>query len=231
MNPTPQRPPDVIPPTPSRGILRSRDIWIVGVLLAVALVSAMPSVLRQRVKAIQTRAVSNSRQLGLALFEFESEFGKFPDASTIAAVKAKSGSVLPLGTKTSNDYFRQLIASGIAQSEIFFYADIAGSRKPDERLDGSHAIGKGECGYSYLFGLVSKGDPSRPICVTPLIPRTDRFDPERFDGKAVVLKMDNSVTSLPIPKGGDVLINGKFMLDRSNPIWGGKPPVIAWPDL
>ncbi|MEY3897238.1 MAG: hypothetical protein RLZZ214_2759 [Verrucomicrobiota bacterium] len=223
----PQPPPDV----PSRGILRSRDNWIVSILLIIGLVSAMPFVLRQRVKAIQTRAIGNSRQLGLALFEFESDFGKFPDASTIAAVKAKSGSLLPLGTKTSNDYFRQLIAAGIAQSENFFYADIAGSRKPDGRTDGSHAIGKGECGYSYLSGLSSKDNPARAIVVTPLISGSDRFDHKRFDGKAVLLKLDNSVTSLPIQKDGQALVNGKNILDPTHPIWEGKPPVIAWPDL
>lgn len=230
MTPSPQTPPDVITPTPSRGVFRSRDNWIVSVLLIIGLVSVTPSVLRQRVKAIQTKAVGNSRHLGLALFEFESEYGKFPDASTIAAVKAKSGSLLPLGTKTSNDYFRQLIAAGIAYNETFFYADIAGSRKPDGRMDGSHAIGKGECGYSYLSRLSSKGNPARAIVVTPLIPGSNRFDPKRFDGKAVILKMDNSVTSLPIQKDGHALLYGKNILDPANPIWEGKPPVIAWPE-
>ena len=230
MTPSPQPPPDVITPTPSRGVFRSRDNWIVSVLLIIGLVSVTPYVLRQRVKAIQTKAVGNSRQLGLALFEFQSDFGKFPDASTITAVRAKSGSLLPLGTKTSNDYFRQLIAAGIAQSENFFYADIAGSRKPDERVDGSHAIEKGECGYSYLLGLSAKGNPAHPIVVTPLIPGSDRFDPTRFDGKAVILKLDNSVTSLLIQKDGHALLNGKNILDPANPIWGGKPPVIAWPE-
>jgi len=191
----------------------------------------MPAVLRQRVKAIHTKAIGNSRQLGLALFEFESEYGKFPDPSTIAAVKAKSGSRLPLGTKTSNDYFRQLIASGIAQSEQFFYADIAGTRKPDGRMDGSQAIGKGECGYSYLSGLSSKGNPARPIVVTPLIRGSDRFDHKRFDGKAAILKLDNSATSLPIDKNGHALVNGENILDPTHPVWEGKPPVIAWPDL
>lgn len=227
----PQPSPEVDTPTPSRRIFRSRDSWIVSALLIIALVFAIPAILRQRVKAMQTHAVSNSRQLGMCLFEFESEYGKFPDASTIAAVKAKSGSLLPLGTKTSNDYFRQLIASGIAQNEQFFYADIAKVRKPDGLMDPSHAIGKGECGYSYLSGLSSQGNPSRPIVVTPLIPGTNRSDPKPFEGKAVILKMDNSVTSLPIDKEGHVFIAGKNLFDPLNPIWEGKPLVIVWPDL
>ena len=170
---------------------------MVGVLSIIGLlILAWPTIARQRIKAIQTRAVSNSRQLGLCLFEFESDYGKFPDPSTIAAVRARSGTLLSLGTKTSNDYFRQLLAAGLALNEQFFYANISGSRKPDGRMNPGQAIAKGECGYSYLLGLSSKGNPSRPIVVTPMIPGTDRFDPKPFDGKAVILKLDNSVSSL-----------------------------------
>ncbi len=232
----PQPPPDAPAPSPSAEELRSHryghGTWIVGVLSIIGLlILAWPTIARQRIKAIQTRAVSNSRQLGLCLFEFESDYGKFPDPSTIAAVRAKSGTLLPLGTRTSNDYFRQLLAARIAQSELFFYADIADSRKPDGRMDPGHAIEKGECGYSYLLGLSSKGNPSRPIAVTPMIPGTGEFDPKAFDGKAVMLKLDNSVSSLPIDKDGHARINGRKLMDPANPIWEGKPPVIAWPEL
>ena len=64
-----------------------------------------------------------------------------------------------------------------------------------------------------------------------MIPGTDRFDPKPFEGKAVLLRMDNSVTSLPIQKDGHVLLYGKNLFDPTNPIWDGKPPVIVWPDL
>lgn len=231
-----QPPPNAPAPPVSADELRSRrygyGTWIVGVLSIIGLaVFAWPTIARQRIKAIQTSAVSNSRQLGLCLFEFETDYGKFPDPSTIAAVRAKSGTLLSLGTKTSNDYFRQLLAARIAQSEEFFYADTAGSRKPDGRVDPGHAIEKGECGYSYLLGLSSKGNPSLPIVLTPMIPGTDRFDLKAFDGEAVMLKLDNSVTSLPIDKNGHVQINGGKLMDPANPIWDGKPPVIAWPAL
>ena len=64
-----------------------------------------------------------------------------------------------------------------------------------------------------------------------MIPGTDRFDLKAFDGEAVMLKLDNSVTSLPIDKNGHVQINGGKLMDPANPIWDGKPPVIAWPAL
>ena len=167
----------------------------------------------------------------MALAEFETEYGKFPDASTIDAVRKETETLLPFGTKTSNDYFRQLIGSGIAQSEPMFYAKVKGSHRPDGRMDPAHAMTKGEVGFTYLAGLSSKGNPSRALIVTPMIPGTDRFDPEAFDGKAVLLRMDNSVTSLPIQKDGHVLVNGKNLFDPTNPIWDGTPPVIVYPDL
>lgn len=186
---------------------------------------------RKRTICDQTEEVNNARQIGMALYEFEIEYGKFPDATTIAAVRSKTGSTLPLGTTSSNDFFRQLMAGGIAQSEAMFYTKGQSTRKPDGLMNGSHALARGECGFSYLMGLSSKGNPSRPIIVAPLIPGTDRFDPKPFQGKAVVLRADNSVNSLPILiKDGHAYANGQNLMNPANPIWEGHPPVIAWPE-
>jgi hypothetical protein len=179
----------------------------------------------------QTIAVNNARQIGIALFEFETEFGSFPDASTVAAVQARPGTDLNLGTKSSNDFFRQLIASGISQSEPMFYAKINRSNKPDGIFTKGQALSTGECGFTYFRGAKITDNPERPLLVTPMIPGTDRFDPKPFKGKAVVLKLDYSVTSLPIDKDGHLMINGRNLMDPNHPIWGGHPPVIAWPDL
>lgn len=204
---------------------------IVGVLIVVSLVLA-PSVIRMRPRDRgQSEMVNNARQVGMALFEFEAEYGKLPDETTIAAVRSKTGSSLPLGTKSSNDFFRQLMAGGIAQSEAMFYAKGRGTHKPDGLMDGSHALAKGECGFLYLLGLSAKGSPYRPIIVAPMIPGTDRFDPKPFEGIAVLLNLDNSATSLPIDKNGHVIVAGKNLFDPTNLIWDGKPPVIVWPEL
>lgn len=231
----PQPPPDAPAPPPSEAALRSRRkfrwVWIVGVISILGLAVAPMFIRRKRTSCGPTEQVHNARQIGLALYEFEVEYGKFPDATTIAAVRSKTGSLMPLGTKSSNDYFRQLMAGGIAMSEAMFYAKGRGTHKPDGLMNGSQALAKGECGFTYLSGLSSKGNPSRPIIVAPMIPGTDRFDPKPFEGKAVLLRLDNSVTSLPIDKNGHVIVGGKNLFDPSNPIWDGKPPVIAWPEL
>jgi type II secretory pathway pseudopilin PulG len=207
---------------------------MVGLLSIVGLVLlglSAPLVLRSRKKTDQTEAVNNARQIGLALFEFEAEYGKFPDAMTIAAVRQKSGTTFLLGTRTANDFFRQLIASEITQSEAMFYAKGSGVRKPDGVLTDVAALAKRECGFTYFLGARRTDDPGRPIVVAPMIPGTDRFDPKPFKGKAVILKLDNSVTSLNINKDGHVILNGRNMMDPHHPIWEGHAPVIAWPDL
>lgn len=232
----PQPPPNVPAPPPSEAALRSRRWWrwilILGLLSILGLVQ-LPFLYRsgRRGPHYQVEAVNNARQIGLALFEFKEEYGAYPNADTVVAVQKATGTTLTFGTKTSNDFFRQLIGSNITQSERLFYAKILGAKKPDDNIIGAEALKKGECGFAYLAGLSSEGNPSRPLVVTPLIPGTDRFDPERFGGKAVILRMDNSVTSMNINSSGHVIVNGKNLLDPTNPVWGKADKfVIVWPE-
>ena len=234
----PQPPPDAPAPPPSEAALLSKRKWnqlltvgFVSLGILVLLVLTAPLTLRSRKKSYQTEAVNNARQIGLALFEFETEYGKFPDASTVAAVNGKTGTLLPLGAKSSNDFFRQLLASGIAPSEQMFYAKNRNARKPDGLVAGSQALEKGECGFTYFLGATASDTPSRPLVVAPMIPGTDRFDPKPFKGKAVILKRDNSVTSLLINKDGHVIFQGRNLMDPYHPVWEGHAPVIAWPEF
>lgn len=237
MSMLPQPPPDAPAPPPSEAAILSRRkwkwLWIVGVFsMVIVTLLLIPLFIRPRHHHHnQTEAVSNARQIGLALFEFETAYGKFPDATTIPAVQKETGTLLSLGTTSSNDFFRQLIAAEIAQSESMFYSKNAGIRKPDNIFDTTHALEKGECGFTYFLGATETGNPSRPLVVAPMIPGTDRFDPKPFEGKAVILKADNSVTSLPIDKHGHIFVAGRNLMDPQHPIWDGHPPVIAWPDL
>lgn len=177
------------------------------------------------------QAVSNARQIGLALFEFGNDYHKYPDESTIEAVRQATGSTLPMGTRSSNDFFRQLLAGNYTQSEKMFFSKIRGAKRPDDVVSGTGALAKGECGFSYIAGLSVVGNPGRPIAITPLIPGTDRFDPEPFDGKAIILRMDNSATAVTIDKAGHAKVDGMNILDPKNPIWGNDKPVIYYPEL
>ena len=146
-------------------------------------------------------------------------------------VTARTGTTFSFGTKTSNDLFRQLIAANMTQSERMFYARIPGVKKPDDNVMGVEALKKGECGFTYFMGAKETDNPRRPLAVSAMILGTDRFDAKALEGKAVVLRMDNSVTALPIDKDGHVMLDGRNMMDPHHPIWDGHAPAIAWPDL
>ncbi len=222
-----QAPPD----TSGNGWNRPVRIWEVAIvlLLAAALSGLTKPMPHHGKKANQSEAVGNARQIGLALVEFESIYGNFPSEETAAKIREENPNELELGSKFSNDFFRQLIATGLVQSETQFYADVKGVRKPDNVMGKGEALKKGECGFAYLSSLALDGNPRRPLVVTPLIPGTDRFDPERFDGKAYILHIDSSASSYTIHKGtGHVMAGGKNLLDPDHPIWEGRPPVIKW---
>jgi len=217
-----------------------RGFTLVELLVVIVIIAALagltaPMVIRQRKKADQTEAVNNARQIGMALFEFETEYGTFPDNATATAVQSATDTILVSGT-TANDRFRQLIRAGIAQSEQMFYAKTAFTKKPDGILDtNERALSEGEVGFGIIMnsstGLSAAGNPSRPIIAAPFkIALDGTFDSDFYDGKAVILKLDNSVTSLPIVKTtGNVKINGKNMLETgAETVWGDTTVVPTW---
>lgn len=160
----------------------------------------------------------------------ETEYGRFPDKVTALEIQPKTGTPLTLSDRTSNDVFIQLLASGIGGSETYFATYSSDTRKPDgDWSSDATALEHGETSFAFVSGLSTKGNPSCPIVFGPVIPGTKILDAKSFDGKAVLLKLDNSVTSRPIDSEGRIMINGFDLLDPKNPIWNGKAPDIKWP--
>ena len=214
------------------------ELLVVIVIIAALAGLTAPMVIRQRKKADQTEAVNNARQVGIALFEFETEYGSFPDDSTGDAVAKATDTTKITGT-SSNDKFRQLVRSGIAQSESMFYAKTAYTKKPDGVFTtDQQALADGEVGFGIITkqddtGLSAAGNPSRPIIAAPFAVAMDgTFDSDFYDGKAVILKLDNSVTSFAIVKSsGNVLNNGRKLLETGqDSVWGTDlQPKWAYP--
>lgn len=194
--------------------------------------------MRARKKADQTEAINNAKQIGLALFEFEIEYGSFPDAQTAAAVALATATPAVSGG-TANDLFRQLLRSGITQSEAMFYAKTGYTKKPDGIFtSNAQALDIGENAYGIIqradgSGLSAAGNPSRPVIATPFqVAMGGTFDYDQYDGKAVILKLDNSVISVPIVQAnGNVSINGSPILATgANTVWGtSTAPAWAYP--
>ncbi|RYD21923.1 MAG: DUF4190 domain-containing protein [Verrucomicrobiaceae bacterium] len=203
-----------------------------GSILIIALLAGMtaPVIIRQRQKAEQTEAVHNARQLWVGLSDFDVEYGKLPSDETARKV-AESTMTAEISGNSSNAYFRQLIRSEMLSTETPFYAKSSGTRKPDNNLEGDYAIAPGECGFAYVTNLGKAGGPARPMAIAPFIPGTGKLDPEAYAGKAVILWTDGAVNSMNIQRRtGKVIKDGKDLLDPSHPVWGGKPPVIAYPE-
>lgn len=234
MNPSPTSPPLAEDPPGKRKSAAWKNI--VGLLLLALLVFFLldtlpPITPRHKPAADRTEAINNIRQVHLALIDFESEYGSFPDASTIEAVKTEHPTELNLGTGSSNQIFRQLIASGVKSEKIFWCKTPWSPKKPDDIYLPGKALEPGEVGFAYIAGLTMKDDPSTPIVVAPLIPGTTRFDPKPYNGKAIILRLDGSATVMQIrADNGQAWFNGKSLLDPSQPFWKGKTPDIKWPE-
>jgi hypothetical protein len=129
--------------------------------------------------------------------------------------------------------FRQLFAAKTIDNEAMFYAEVSGAGKPGNGNSSTRKIlEKGEVAFGYIAGLSAEGNPARPIAFRPIIPGTNRFDPKPFDGKVVVLRIDNSVVSLNINKDGYVIHDGgKTLFDAGeDTVWKGKVPDIRYPE-
>ncbi|MCW1925625.1 hypothetical protein OKA05_23910 [Luteolibacter arcticus] len=179
----------------------------------------------------RTEAINNLKQLNLALIDFDHDYGCFPDAITAADVKVATGTGFRLGSSSSNELFRQLIASGNKSEKIFWASSAISRRKPDDVIDtDAKALAPGECAFTYIAGLHSEGDPDTPVLMVPVIRGTWKFDPKPFEGKALVLRLDGTVRVESINKHGHVMIGGRNLFDPRQPYWHGKAPDIKWPE-
>jgi hypothetical protein len=191
-------------PQPRSSTREQLRIWTVAfvIFLALVVVALIPTVVKQQKAADRTTALSGIRQMGMSLFEFDSEYGSFPDDTTALKIPEKQRAGYKLTGDHSNDYFRQLIVVGL-KSELPFWCKTSFSpKKPDDDRTPSKALQAGEVGYSYIMaspteGQSSSGDPGRPVVVAASYKaRADwTFDPEALSGTAVILKLDNSATA------------------------------------
>lgn len=208
-----------------------------GGLLSVLFVMALgvwPMVIGDRKPRDQSEAVYNARQIGRALMEFENRYGALPNDSTRHDVKVRNpSSTIPLGSTSSNDYFRQLLAAGIEPTEAAFYANAPGTHRPDNVILGARALGKGECGFAYVLSQWPY-ECNPPIAMYPMVRGHLLFNhkvcKDQLGGKAVILLGDGSVMCYYVDESGHITRNGKDLFDPTQPFWGGKVPVVKWPE-
>lgn len=190
-----------------------------------------PSPLGDRSRAHRTEAISNLHQIGLALHEFQKQHGAFPNNHTAELLTVKHPSEFNLSGTSSNALFRQLFATEIVDNEAMFYAKFPGISRPDGDTSSGHLLEKGEVAFAYIAGLSTEDNPSLPIAFGPIVPGTNRFDPKPFNGRGILLRIDNSVSTITINKNGEARIGGgESLLDPNNKLWNGKAPDIRYPE-
>ena len=197
--------------------------WLVliAIILVVTFVS-WPMLMRQKKAADRTRAIGNLKQIGLALLEFDHEFGRFPDGTTVEKVKRIPGMDQDLSGQSSNALFRQLIAFGIKSEAIFYCVHPEGIHEGDGDFSRGRALEAGEVGYSYVAGLNTGMNPGISVAMTPMKIGTEMFWAEPYGGKAAILRLDNSVEAPPIGSDGRVSVgDGKRLFDTgADTVWG-----------
>jgi hypothetical protein len=230
-------------PQPRRSAREQLRIWTVAFVLFLALVvvALIPTVVKQQKAADRTTALSGIRQMGMSLFEFDSEYGSFPDDTTALKIPEKQRAGYKLTGDHSNDYFRQLIVVGLKSERPFWCKTSFSPKEPDDDCTPSKALQAGEVGYSYIMASPGKGqasyqDPGRPLVLAPsLNAQADwTFDFDAYDGKAVVLKLDNSATALNIDPATNFAktgLTGRYLqtTGKDTP-WSTMEPVLLAPE-
>lgn len=212
------------------GIITGYAVLALCVLIASLAALATPMIMKPHKRAHQSEAISNAKCFGLALFEFNNDYGSYPNAET-AKLVANETSTPVINGDSANARFRQLITSGIVYNEEIFYAKSVITQKPDGNISGDNAIAPGECGFAYIDNIPSDIKDSRPIAMAPFTYGSGEFDNDVYDNKAIILWTDNSVTTLSIdPASGKALLNGQDILDPAHPIWAGTPPNLLMPE-
>jgi len=223
-----------------------KGFTLVELLVVIAIIVALaglatPAILKQIKEAHLVQATSNARQVYTLLMQFGQDWDTFPDDTTalrIADYADPNGPTGFTGTN-SNAQFRQLIAGGYVKSEDIFYTKGPVTTKPDNSMTGAEGLKAGEVGFGYVLidakAQSSSGNAGAPVLLTPLkataTTTTADFDPEIFNQKAVVLRLDGSAMSERLTADGKVFVGAKKDLLAKGPesVYGAKTPTINLP--
>ncbi|MEI8038069.1 MAG: prepilin-type N-terminal cleavage/methylation domain-containing protein [Verrucomicrobiota bacterium] len=221
------------------------ELLVVISIIATLAGVGVPVIIAQKKKGDRSEAISNIKQVGLAMFSFETDYTSYPCDSTGTTIDtASSGgtdtaSQIQLSYANSNGFFLQLIKAGFIDTEKSFYAKASYTKKPDNVMTGTNALAAGECGFSYVMGadkstpLVSSGNSGQVLLYASsykkpsggTIDTQGKCDPDVYDKKAVMLRLDNSATAETIKPSDQTVISGTstpivVFATGTNTVWG-----------
>jgi len=200
----------------------SSGFTLVELLVVISIIATLagvgvPVIIAQKKKGDRSEAISNIKQVGMALFAFDQDYSSYPGdlAATGQQVidnnptdASNPASSITLDYATSNGIFCQLIRGGFIDSEKAFYAKSNYTKKPDNVISGANALAKGECGFSYIVNktvatpLSSAGNTGQALLVASsyrpaggTVDTDGKFDTDVYDKKAIVFRIDQSATA------------------------------------
>jgi hypothetical protein len=182
--------------------------------------------------------IGAGKTLSWWLTEFRMTYGSYPDVETAKRFAEQTEGWPRQNGDTSNDYFRQLFASGIAKSEKPFHVKPPHPEdEPDGNTSGFEVLKAGEVEYGYVMNgnrAISPDNPERVILVAPLLQggKADEFDKTAMFGFAVLVCCDGRVLIRRISGDNKVQMpGGRGLLETGEgTMWGTDiTPVIKLP--
>ena len=159
----------------------------------------------------RTRAVHNAKNIQVALFMYAGDHdGTYPSEKT--AGEAESGD-------TAAACFNQLINLGVVSDERVFWSkkNSVSHTVPKEKPNDDGILTAGENAWGYVRGLTTSSPAETPIIFDSSV-SVGEFNTLVWDGKAIVVRLDGSVTAMEVTPTSDTSgriyeeVNGKKKL-------------------
>lgn len=205
-----------------------RGFTLVELLVVIAIIAALagfavPAILGAKKKADQTEAINNARQIGIALAQFQENYGSNPSTTTAAAISSEGNTDVQSGA-SANALLSQLLATRTLEGKAVFYVKATGVLKVSQTAQDSNMrqLAAGQCGFGYVTidastGISSANNGAYPVLVTPFKALNNAdFDNAPFNGEVVVLRNDSSVQKYKLSSQDNTLkFNGQNYLSRT----------------
>lgn len=201
---------------------------VIAIIVALAAL-ATPQIFKALKRAALAEAISNARQVKIALDNFASDYnGVFPSDDTAEDVAEGLA-----GGQSSNDFLRQLHMAGIADSEVIFWvknSPVANKRPPDNKVkegkrpQKSEILKPGDCHWAYVVDHDNTDSGTLPILLDPYTPGTSDFDEDLWEWKAIVMTLDGSVKALRMRTSDSQVLDGnkKPIMSSQASAWEGS---------
>ena len=215
---------------------RRKGFTLVELLVVIAIIVALASMATPQIfKALKRAAladgVNNAKQVKLALDSFATDFdGQFPSEDTAEYV-VEGGT----GTTYSNDYFRQMFLAGVTESEKIFWVKnsaVAAKFAPDNkvkeggRVQPDLVLQKGDCHWAYINEQSNLDTGSRPLILDGYEKSTSEWDPDLWENKVIVVRIDGSTKPMRMRLGDGKVLDGSKndILSSQADAWDGESP-------